>query len=163
MHMYGSELWNLNCKYVDEFRVAWRKIKRRIWRLPNRAHNAIVQNLSYNIDDQLETRMIKFIHMCLNQDNDVCRSISLSKLLCKNSTFSSNYNYLSCKYELSNKDWYLDTNHLLGKVRLKCQLNITCSSWQSVIELCEIRDGLSSCEALSNDDVCKLIELICLE
>ena len=68
--------------------------------------------------------------MCLNHDNDVCRSISLSKLLCKNSTFSSNYNYLSCKYELSNKDWYLDTNHLLGKVRLKCQLNITCSSWQ---------------------------------
>ena len=101
--------------------------------------------------------------MCLNHDNDVCRSISLSKLLCKNSTFSSNYNYLSCKYELSNKDWYLDTNHLLGKVRLKCQLNITCSSWQSVIELCEIRDGLSSCEALSNDDVCKLIEFICLE
>ena len=160
MHMYGSELWNLNCKYVDEFRVAWRKIKRRIWRLPNRAHNAIVQNLSYNIVDQLETRIIKCIHMCLNHDNDIYRSISLSKLLCKNSNFSSNDNYLSCKYELSNKDWYLDTNHLLGKVRLKCQLNITCSSCQSVIELCEIRDGLSSCEALSNDDVCKLIELM---
>ena len=58
---------------------------------------------------------------------------------------SSNYNYLSCKYELSNQDWYLDTNHLLGKVRLKSQLYITCSSWQSVIELCKIRDGLSSC------------------
>ena len=111
MHMYGSELWNLNCNYVDEFRVACRKIKRRIWRLPNRAHNAIVQNLSYNIDDQLETRMIKFIHICH-------RSISLSKLPCKNLTFSSNYYYLSCKYELSNQDWYLDTNHLLGKVRL---------------------------------------------
>ena len=156
--MYGSELWNLNCNYVDEFRVAWRKNKRQIWRLPNRAHNAIVQNLSYNIDDQLETRMIKFIHMCLNHDNDVSRSISLFKLLCKNSSFSSNYNYLSCKYELSNQDWYLDTNHLLGKVRLTCQLNITCSSWQSVTELCEICDGLSSCDALSNDDV-----LICLE
>ena len=25
MHMYGSELWNLNCRYVDEFKVAWRK------------------------------------------------------------------------------------------------------------------------------------------
>ena len=101
--------------------------------------------------------------MCLNHDNEVCRSISVSKLPCINSTFSSNYNYLSCKYELSNQDWYLDTNHLLGKVRLKSQLNITCSSWQSVIELCEISDGLSSCEVLSNDDVGKLIELICLE
>ena len=47
-------------------------------------------------------------------------------------------------------------------VRCMIFLNVTCSSWQSVIELCEIRDGLSSCEALSNDDVCKLIELICL-
>ena len=139
------------------------KLTWRTWRLANSAHNAIVQILSYNIDDQLENRMIKFIHMCLNHDNDVCRSISLSKLLCKNSTFSSNYNYLSCKYELSNQDWYLETNHLLCKVRLKSQLNITCSPWQSIIELCEIRDGLSPCEALSNDDVCKFIELICQE
>ena len=75
-----TELWNLNCNYVDEFRVPWKKIKRRIWRLPNMAHNAIVQNLSYNIDDQLETKIIKFIHMCLNHGNDVYRAISLSKL-----------------------------------------------------------------------------------
>ena len=65
--------------------------------------------------------------MCLNHNNEVCRSISLYKLPCKNSTFSSNYNDLSCKYELSNQDWYLDTNHLLGKVRLKSQINITIS------------------------------------
>ena len=58
-----------------------------------------------------------------------------------------------------NQNWHLDTSHLLGKVGLKGQLNITCSSWQSVIELCEIRDGLSSCEAVSNDNVFKLIEL----
>ena len=62
MNMYGSELWDLNCNYVDQFRVVWRKITRRIWRLPTRAYNAIVQNLSNNIDDQLETRIIKLIH-----------------------------------------------------------------------------------------------------
>ena len=89
-------------------------MKWRIWRLPNRAHNAIVQNESYNIDDQLEARMIKFIHMCLNHDNDVCLSYFV-----KTQLFHQIYNYLSCKYELSNHDWYLDTNHLLGKVRLK--------------------------------------------
>ena len=26
MHMYGCELWDLNCKYVIESKVAWRKI-----------------------------------------------------------------------------------------------------------------------------------------
>ena len=80
-------------------------------------HNAIVQNLTYVIDDQLHVRIAKFTHMCLNHHNDVCRSISLSKLLCKNSTFASNYRYLSCKYSLSHHDWHLDMNHLTGKER----------------------------------------------
>ena len=70
--MYGSELWHLNCSYVDDFKVAWRKVKRQIWKLPCNTHNAIVQNLTYNIDDQLDVRLAKFTHMCLNHHNDVC-------------------------------------------------------------------------------------------
>ena len=164
MHMYGSELWNLNCSYVDDFKVAWRKVKRRIWKLPCNTHNAVVKNLTYNIDDQLDVRIAKFTHMCLNHQNDVCRSISLSKLLCKNSTFASNYRYLSCKYSLSHHDWHLDMNHLGGKVRLKNQQkSIYSKSCQDIIELCEIRDGLSSCDTLSNDDICKIIDIICIE
>ena len=50
MHMYGCELWDLNCKYVSEFILAWRKIKHRIWGLPYKAYNAIIHNLSYNVD-----------------------------------------------------------------------------------------------------------------
>ena len=80
MHMYGCELWDLNCNYIKDFKVALRKIKRRIWRLPYRAHNAIIHQLSYDIDHQLETRMIKFVHLCLNYCNHVCRSIISSNL-----------------------------------------------------------------------------------
>ena len=43
MHTYGSELWNLNCSYSDDFKVAWRKVKRRMWELPCNTHNAIGQ------------------------------------------------------------------------------------------------------------------------
>ena len=106
MHMYGCELWDLNCNYIKDFKVAWRKIKRRIWRLPYRAHNAIVHQLSYDIDHQLETRMIKFVHLCLNHCNHVCRSIIFSKLHCIKSTFASNYKYLSYRYNISHSDWY---------------------------------------------------------
>ena len=77
--------------------------------------------------------------MCLNRD--VCRSISLSKLLYKNSTFASNYSYLSCKYNLSHHDWHLDTNHLIGK-----QESCHNGSCQDIIEYCEIRDGLALCD-----------------
>ena len=61
MHMNSSELWNSSCRYVDEFKVAWRKVKRRIWRLPSNTHNVIFQNLTYNIDDQLD------VSICANK------------------------------------------------------------------------------------------------
>ena len=57
--------------------------------------------------------------MCSNHDNDEYRSISLPKLLCKNSTFASKFSYLSCTYNLSHHDWHLDTNYLVSNVRLK--------------------------------------------
>ena len=41
MHMYGCELWNLNEKDITQFKVAWRKIKRRIWKISPRTHNNI--------------------------------------------------------------------------------------------------------------------------
>ena len=41
MHMYGCELWNLNCRYIETFKIVWRQIKRRIWRLPHMSHNKI--------------------------------------------------------------------------------------------------------------------------
>ena len=34
MHMYGCELWDLNRNYFKDFKVIWRKIKRRVWKLP---------------------------------------------------------------------------------------------------------------------------------
>ena len=108
--------------------------------------------------------MAKFIHMSLNHDNDVCRSISLSKLFCKDSTFASDYSYLSCKYNLSYDDWHLNTSHLIGKVQSKNkQKSCNIGSCQDIIELYEIRDGLALCDILSNDDVRKLIDIICLE
>ena len=80
-----------NCNYVTDFKVAWRKIKCRIWRLQYRAHNVIVHSLSYDIDHQLDTRMTKCLYSCLNHSNSVCRSLSSSKLHCVRSTFAANF------------------------------------------------------------------------
>ena len=124
MHMYGCGLWDLSCKY----KVAWRKIKRRVWRLPAQAHNTIVRDLTCDVDHQLDNRMLKCIHICLNHHNKVCRSLLLSKIKCTNSTFTSNYHYLSCKYDLSHSDWYICTSQLLGKVQLKRQQETKCCS-----------------------------------
>ena len=72
MHMYGCELWNLSCSYVNKYIVAWRKIKRRLWRLPYTTHNNIVHNLSNDVAFQLDKRIVCFIHNALNHSNKVC-------------------------------------------------------------------------------------------
>ena len=125
------------------------KIKGRIWRLPYGTHNAIVHNLSYNLDFQKDTRMIKYIHSRLNHSNIVCNSIVLSKLYCIQSTFGSNYKYLSCKYGISQDDCYTNLNQLVEKVNINCHEEIQHrNTVQTVVEVCAIRDGVAVCDTV---------------
>jgi len=164
MHMYGCELWNLNDKNIDAFRIAWRKIKRRIWKIPIRAHNQIVENLSYNFDACLDLRIVKFLYNSLNHDNNVCRIIVQTKINCVRSTLSDNYHYLSYKYQLSNLDWCNGLDYLLGKVKFKqCDIYTVSPQARIVVELCSIRDNLAICPTLDNREICKLIEAICTD
>ena len=115
MHMYGCELWDINYKFVSEFKVAWQKIEGRIWGLPYKAHNASNHNLSYNIDLQLHTRVLKFVHSCLNHCNSVCKSLLSPKLYCIKCTFAANYKYLCYKCKICQDDWFMDINLLIAK------------------------------------------------
>ena len=164
MHMYGCELWDLNCKYVSEFKVAWRKIKRCIWGLPYKAHNAIIHNLSYNIDLQLDTRVLKFVHSCLNHCNRVCKSLLSAKLYCIKSTFAANYKFLSNKYKICQDDWFVDINLLIGKMRVQFEKETQSrSNAHTIVELCAIRDGIANCDIMSCTEASKLIDLNTLE
>ena len=146
MHMYGCELWNLNSSDVQKFYIAWRKVKRRIWKLPSTTHNSIIHNITSNIHIILEKRFIKFMHNALN-GNIVCRQILLAKLRCKKSFFAENYRYLSWKYNISDCDWYANITCLLGKVKIKQKLLYPVSHDASVLhDLCSMRD----------DDFCKM-------
>ena len=162
MHMYGCELWNLNCTYVTKFLTAWRKIKRHIWNLPYTTHNNIVYNLSSDIRLHLDKRIVTFIYNALNCSNCVSRSLLQSKLHCTGSTFASNYRHLSYKYNICEEDWFSGLSHLLGKVNMRfAEINKSCTySTQALIELCGIRDGTIQCNILNQNEVCALIDVL---
>ena len=103
MHMYGCELWDITDSDVDKFYVAWRKVKRRIWKLPNTAHNRIIHKIDSNLHINLEEPLLKCIHSALN-GNETCKQILCAKLRCKESSFAVNYRYLSWKYNFSDCD-----------------------------------------------------------
>ena len=163
MHMYGCELWNLSCNYIKDYKVAWRKIKRRIWNIPPRTHNNLMSNITDNIDTIIETRMVRFIFNSINHSNSTCKNVLRVKLLSVNSTFAANYQYLSFKFGLTEADWYASLDHLLGKVKKK----ITLLHPQPVLcgvlkELCAIRDNTSLCDIADKNDIDVLINDICI-
>ena len=87
--------------------------------------------------------MLKIVYLDLNHSNNVCKSILLSNLSCLQSTFASNYRYLSSKYNISLNDWFTNVIHLIGKVGIKFQQNSRSSNEvQSLIELSAICNGL---------------------
>ena len=118
--MYGCKLWNFNEKDVNQFKVAWRKIKWRIWKIPPRTHNNLVCNITNNIEAIIDKRLVRFIYNSINHSNKTSSNILRVKLLCPNSTFSANFQYLSFKYGLTETDWYINIDHLMGKIRKKC-------------------------------------------
>ena len=154
MHMYGCELWDLSSNYIEKFKTAWRKVKRRIWRLKYRAHNAIMHNISNNIYFQIDFRILKFIHTSLNHSNVVCSSLLASKLLCKNSVFARNYRQLSYKFGIMEHEWLSDLHYLLGKVKMKISQYEPCAEGQITRELCNIRDGTMIYVSLNYGAVC---------
>ena len=94
--MYGCDLWNLNDKKIEAFRIMWPKIKHRIW-ITGKSHNNIVHNPSYNFDVCLDMRIIKCVYNALNHSKEICHNLLHTKLNYMRSTFSENYQYLSYK------------------------------------------------------------------
>ena len=91
-----------------------------MWKIPPRTHNNLVCNITNNIDTIIDKRVVRFIYNSINHSNKTSSNILRVKLLCVNSTFSSNLQYLSFKYDLTEADCYINIDHLMGKVRKKC-------------------------------------------
>ena len=161
MHMYGCELWNLSTGNAEPYKIAWRRVKRRIWNLPNLTHNTIVHSLSSDVNVQLDKRIIKFIYNSLN-NNDMCHSLLQVILHCKNSCFADNYRLLSYRYQLCSSDWNKNLSYLLGKVKMKVDKLYPCNSIVYALkDLCSMRDNRQH-DILSCDEINTLINDICV-
>ena len=77
MSLYGCEMYNNNSRYINEMCKAWRKILRKLFKLPNRTHNYIVCGIVECIAIKLDRRLAKVIYSMLNSIN-----LTVFKLIC---------------------------------------------------------------------------------
>ena len=59
MSLYGCELINYNSKYISELHVAWRKVIRKIYKLPMRTHTYIVCGSVESVNIILDRKITK--------------------------------------------------------------------------------------------------------
>ena len=63
LDLYGSQLWKYSKNDVNAFYIAWRKVVRRIWKIPSTTHCNLLPaiNKSLPIEFLMEKRCAKFI------------------------------------------------------------------------------------------------------
>ena len=162
MSLYGCEIWNYNSRYISEMFIAWRKMMRKLFKLPNRTHNYIVCGIVECIPVKLDRRLAKSVYSMLNSRNLAVFKLIRLFLKSDSSTFAENLRYLMYKYEIPIFVWERDFSDVIKYVHNKQIISpIQLSEVDSVKELCKMRDGLLFSD-LSKSDIQILIDLICI-
>ncbi len=157
---YGSVLWRLNSPIMSRFHVTWRKIIRRVWRLPNLAHSNLLPILmsDTNIDSQLMTRYAMFLYKIGISDNMLVR-MCYRLLLSSNTPVASNRRRLMFKINVN--DFTPDINYFRSKLYNEPSIDVVHVA-NCVKELCDVRDGVSVCDFDHTEIIDMIYLLSCL-
>ncbi len=103
MGLYGCQLWDWSATLAPSLYTAWRKIVRRIYRLPNRTHNALVHLVCNDLppEGQLHLRTLKFVSALSKSSNSAVNLCYRLMLNGSRSAISNSLNVICQKYGLN--------------------------------------------------------------
>jgi hypothetical protein len=152
-------------KSLQRFHVAWRKISRQIWRLPQRTHNMIMKGLNYGLceDHMFISRILRFAWSALNHTHGPISYVIQSVFKRANSLLSNNVTKCCRLINITVHDLVTLTpgnlKRLLKTACLGCIDDISRLSAQTIIELSKIRDRLLDC-VLGTQEIQTIIEFL---
>ncbi len=153
---YGLPLWPLQSDGVESLCVAWRKALRIIWRFHLQTHCDVIAALSGQKPLILSLRAIfvKYFNKCLENDNNVVKSVAFIFKSNPMSCAGNNYRMLfNAKNELTIKGL------LIWNERC-CKLN---DSINVIKEMIDVRDEFKECQGFSREEVDRFIEIVCID
>ena len=97
MSYYGSQLWDLSCKCINELYTTWRKCIRRLFAVPPTTHCKLLHLICNDVpvEAQLYKRFIKFFLKALDSNNECIRVCAISALNGSGSVTSNNTNFIA--------------------------------------------------------------------
>ena len=168
MPLYGSQLWDYDSNFVNEFFVTWRKCLRKLLNLPYTTHCNLLPGIcnDFPVEVQLYLRLVKFVNSCLVVDNSsvsLCIKLALQG---SGSSLSSSISYLSYKYSID-KNMFNDNINFIKKI-IKNAVNVkedVCKKCTQIRELLGIKDDFTQnrfCDMTLNE-INDLINFLCTD
>jgi hypothetical protein len=164
MPLYGCQIWDLSCKSIKSFYVAWRKCLRKLLQIPLRTHNALLHYICEDIpvDFQIFRRFIKFFRSLFINNNVYSRMCGLLALHGSMSATCNSLNFVC--YKLKMDKYCLNSynvNHIIHQ-------SLACNSFNEMVhrkvvlinELLSIRDDLGNYE-FDKVELDYMIEYMC--
>ena len=114
---YGSELWSLSSKGLEECCIAWRKGARRIFNMPYKTHSFLVGPLSgqRSIDEMLYRKSLKFVYSVMNSNNSIVAHIGQLIRQSAKSPIGGNIACFRYKFRIDVDDTVLKNLRLVGR------------------------------------------------
>jgi hypothetical protein len=152
---YGCELWSPTTCRLNALNVAWRKSIRRLWQLPNTCHCAILPSLmkGTSLSDVLYMRALKLASQTLSHKNVVVRE------LCRR-TVHNVESHIGAWTANRQREFPRQSLHQITTALSRANDN---PSGNILLELLLVREGVSTIENLSRNDIDDLITTICCD
>ena len=159
---YGSQIWDLSCKTINEICIAWNKAVRRIWNLSTRCHTSLLKHIAGQlyIMQQLELRYVKMFVCMLNSANTVVKATAKRSYLLTSGAMGRNNVHISNKYNIPID--CIDLNAVKCAISNSEACDATYYVGKAIVELCMVRDGfhIIDSENIMNS-IGDLIEALC--
>ena len=151
---------------LKKLQVTWRKALRRVWKIPNTTHCAILRGLHNGLCDKhvFISRFMKFVAEMLRSGSTMTQYLFKRLLQVPKSVLNQNLSF--CVQDLDipfNPDELIEVN-TEKMVKLKCSQACkaeNCAVGSVVKELCDVRDNLKDCE-LTKDEVIMILRDLCV-
>ena len=139
---YGSQLWDLSSKYINDIYISWQKGMRRIWKLPYQTHRYLLPYLSpsnLHVETHFIFRFLKLYESMLHNTNSDVSFIAHHVTFHNYGTLGHNYIYMKYLYDIDiNGMSYADSvKHIKSVVKV----NLIDKAFAGVVmECCNMRD-----------------------
>jgi hypothetical protein len=157
---YGSQMWNLSCKYLPHLYIQWNKAVRRLMHLPARTHTWMLGPLhnSLHIRVQLEIRTLNFIWKCLSHSNHLVQSVFNVAKFDARTPVGANIAHFRALYGICTEH---DISYCTAKIKRLNALTIEQEALVSVAkDLIGCRDNILYISSIENSIITSLLQPI---